>query len=797
MNDYTSTIITSDIQAAGDGSLEIKSNESLQRVIQAAQSGGSEANLVSDPYSQSDWVFICINAILDACNSIPMMVSTANDEVVEAGPVIDLLYRDKMKWVQKLEEMAGYLALFRCYYLVYTDMVGMRPKSFIVASPLHLRPEFVGNEIGYWVLTDDYGQQQQYSPEEIHVQCRFNPNMLQPWISVPAVKAGELLISTARQAEQLNEAALRNGGKVGNVVEVPGSMTNDQKLYLRNQFDAYHAGANNAGKTAVLSGGAKISAIAQTMVELDMINLSNFTAKGICALFNVPPECVGLSSEAQYAHGPAQQRLIANTVLPILNTIGMSLTHGPVARLASVSTRHVRSKVVDTKVGLKKMVDLRSYKAAKRDAVNDGNQMYVWFAAEEHPTMQQLMQETAEKVLKFSDSGVPLNQLIDAYDLPFEHVKWGDDAWANGLKVSYKQLMEDEANGGPAEEQLPEGQEPDDEDGEDEGEKLYKHSVAESQRIYSERKEEIEQRKELIKSIADDILGRRKKEEDQQAVRYWNGWVKSWAGLEKAYKNKIRGYMVGQSNSVIKQVKKLLKDYQYDPKQKCLTKDVADDVVMRIVFDLKVENDKLRVINRTFFVQGAELGARQIANEIGESEVAKELADKVTGSKYIQSKLVVSNTKIGKINQHTKKVIEKTLTDSIRAGNSVQQIADKISDKLGDNRKRALSIARTQTSGAVSSGRQQAMKVSGVKEKRWLTSGDTVVRDAHHKANNQIVKVGEAFVVGGEKLMYPGDPSGSAGNVIHCRCVAVPHVNRQGKMISIKQLADSMERKAA
>ncbi len=30
----------------------------------------------------------------------------------------------------------------------------------------------------------------------------------------------------------------------------------------------------------------------------------------------------------------------------------------------------------------------------------------------------------------------------------------------------------------------------------------------------------------------------------------------------------------------------------------------------------------------------------------------------------------------------------------------------------------------------------------------------------------------EAFTVGGEKLMYPGDSAGSASNIINCRCTA-------------------------
>jgi hypothetical protein len=37
----------------------------------------------------------------------------------------------------------------------------------------------------------------------------------------------------------------------------------------------------------------------------------------------------------------------------------------------------------------------------------------------------------------------------------------------------------------------------------------------------------------------------------------------------------------------------------------------------------------------------------------------------------------------------------------------------------------------------------------------------------------------QAFEVGGEMLMYPGDPAGSAGNVINCRC-AISHVVDDG-----------------
>jgi hypothetical protein len=40
-------------------------------------------------------------------------------------------------------------------------------------------------------------------------------------------------------------------------------------------------------------------------------------------------------------------------------------------------------------------------------------------------------------------------------------------------------------------------------------------------------------------------------------------------------------------------------------------------------------------------------------------------------------------------------------------------------------------------------------------------------------ASKPAIPIDDFFDVGGEKLKYPGDPRGSAGNVIQCRCAVV------------------------
>ncbi len=174
MNDYISTIDTNDIVATGEGELAVKtvSDTTLQAWAQGAST--SRETKVTSHYSQSDWVYVAINAILSACNSIPLMISLSDDKIVESGPLIDLLYHDpEMSWRKKLEELVGYLALFKSCYIVYEDMVGNRPTKVTIASELHLRPEYKNRELVHWKLMDDWGQQRIVLPDEVYKISTF------------------------------------------------------------------------------------------------------------------------------------------------------------------------------------------------------------------------------------------------------------------------------------------------------------------------------------------------------------------------------------------------------------------------------------------------------------------------------------------------------------------------------------------------------------------------------------------------------------------------------------------------
>jgi hypothetical protein len=90
---------------------------------------------------------------------------------------------------------------------------------------------------------------------------------------------------------------------------------------------------------------------------------------------------------------------------------------------------------------------------------------------------------------------------------------------------------------------------------------------------------------------------------------------------------------------------------------------------------------------------------------------------------------------------------------------------------------RADTIARTETHNAMMYASQEGAsaqaRASGLTlRKRWVPVLDERTRVNHASmASQPAIPMDQDFIVGGEAMARPGDPRGSAGNVIRCRCV--------------------------
>lgn len=68
--------------------------------------------------------------------------------------------------------------------------------------------------------------------------------------------------------------------------------------------------------------------------------------------------------------------------------------------------------------------------------------------------------------------------------------------------------------------------------------------------------------------------------------------------------------------------------------------------------------------------------------------------------------------------------------------------------------------------------------------KEWIAAFDDRTRDSHAEAGaGEPIKASEPFMVGGQLMMYAGDPAGGAAEVINCRC-STPYFPQEGAVAS-------------
>lgn len=150
------------------------------------------------------------------------------------------------------------------------------------------------------------------------------------------------------------------------------------------------------------------------------------------------------------------------------------------------------------------------------------------------------------------------------------------------------------------------------------------------------------------------------------------------------------------------------------------------------------------------------------------------------------------------------RLIARAFIDGLTQTETVKSILEVIGSI---SKVRARTIARTETHGAANYGANVAAKRTDLPMNReWISAQDKRTRTTedgdlfdHVGANGQIVGAEEPFQIakldgGVEALMFPGDPNGSAGNVINCRCALGFVVDRQAiidRAIAIARAQDA------
>ena len=144
--------------------------------------------------------------------------------------------------------------------------------------------------------------------------------------------------------------------------------------------------------------------------------------------------------------------------------------------------------------------------------------------------------------------------------------------------------------------------------------------------------------------------------------------------------------------------------------------------------------------------------------------------DEVTGWLRDQS-----GQKIRLITDTTRRAVGKALSEGVSSGESIAQLANRLTGLYGGEftKGRAVIIAQTEVISASNMGSRAGALSTGLDlEHFWIATPDKRTRRDHRNANGQTKPMDQPYLVGVDRLMFPGDTSlGASGrNVVVCRC---------------------------
>ncbi|MEB7063951.1 phage portal protein [Escherichia coli] len=156
------------------------------------------------------------------------------------------------------------------------------------------------------------------------IHDRFNC-LFHPLIGLSPIYAAGLAAMQGHHIQENSAFFFRNGSKPSGVIEVPGNITEENARILKNNWDSGYTG-ENAGKTAIISNGAKYSPVSMSADDAKVVEQLQMSAKIVCSAFHVPAYKAGIGDFPSYDNIEAlEQQYYSQCLQSLIESIELLL----------------------------------------------------------------------------------------------------------------------------------------------------------------------------------------------------------------------------------------------------------------------------------------------------------------------------------------------------------------------------------------------------------------------------------------------------------------------------------------
>jgi len=261
-----------------------------------------------------------------------------------------------------------------------------------------------------------------------------------------------------------------------------------------------------------------------------------------------------------------------------------------------------------------------------------------------------------------------------------------------------------------------------------------------------------DKQKSILKSLRlkDETPSHPLKDYDMRRM-YWGVQIKRMDAREKGFKSALDKYFEDQRDRMVEQL------------QPANTRTFRKKGLIDDLFHIDVEVK----IGKTVFIplmvdllKQAGIDAMEFAGSEGAFNMGSDIQN------WIGDRADIF---LRSINETTLDKLKGEFAASIAAEEGREALINRIQDTYGGIKKaRGALIARTEVHNATQFGTMQGYKQAGLNTKIWVAVVDGSTRESHAGVDGEERPIDRPFSNG---LMFPGDPRGSAEEVINCRCV--------------------------
>jgi len=727
---------------------------------------------LNQPYKHSVWVQRAIKKIAGPIAAVPFRVfDPANERELDAPDLKAFLDQPVIRINRSdfIEAAVGWLKLKGEAFLIADDtwllpfQEAVKRGRLIMPRPDQMRQITEGGELIGWEYRDPKGGRHMLLPEQVWQIKYWNP--YDPWRGMPEYDAARIAAEGDYYAGDFVRNVMANNGDQGPYIIAKNGIPSDpQRAQIIADLREKRARAQRGEfRPVFLTGDIEVKSPEIQAPDADLVATRLQSRHEIFIAFGVPASMADVVASFSIGSASARYELIEETCMPAAGKV-CELLDGPASIMVG------------------RPVKIRAN----------------W---DEHSTMQAVRRERLDAAQKLWQSGMPWKQINDYLHLGMQPFTGWDIAY---VPISANPVSELGA-AKPAEKD-PAFSENTETDGDTADEDP---TVNEMRRALQARANvlalpaPVVAKAEPAPAIAADeyrifactcasCAGRVGKAPSAKDLARWRHYMNLRRPALNGYVKKIGRVLMIARGEVLSKISANYRPKKSAPDAVAKARAGADLMLLRggpgcdvagfvakagAASDLMFRQHELETnffsAMRKQAAATLKLAGQQLFDELGRDDPFS-MAPEAVLNYALKRQNVLSG-----VPPEIEAKIHATLAEGIDAGDTTEQLANRVRAAFNEiDAGRARTIAATETSAAYGAGRHEAMTQAGVRFKAWLTSGNANVRPAHEQAGldyppDRGIPVDDPFVVDGEELDYPGDDSGSAGNVINCHCVSI------------------------